>query len=78
MTFPKKRIHRVLPPNKLKYYLDKRHMTQTRLCDIVGVSRTTMHNWLYDGNTPKVHMAIIVAEALDVVVEDVWPIREVE
>ncbi len=59
--------------NKLKDILEDRCMTQRKLSDKTGISEITISRYVNGKRTPNVREAMLIARALNVSVDTIWP-----
>jgi len=59
--------------NKLKEILEDRCMTQRKLSDKTGISEITISRYVNGKRTPNVREAMLIARALNVSVDTIWP-----
>ncbi len=59
--------------NNLKEILEDRCMTQRKLSDKTGISEITISRYVNGKRTPNVREAMLIARALNVSVDTIWP-----
>lgn len=64
----------VLIKNKLKQILDERGIKNVWLAEKAGVNNSTVGNIIKNRHNPNVEVAIRIANALNMKVEDIWEV----
>lgn len=59
-------------PNRIAEALEARGMTQSRLAELIGSSRSRINQLVHGRWSPCVLRAIAIARALDTTVEELW------
>lgn len=62
--------------NKLKEYRKKQDLSQAKLAKIVGISETHYQRIEYGTSKPNVEIAILIAQALQTTVEELFPLSQ--
>lgn len=61
---------------KLKYYRKKAGLSQSKLAELTGIPQTTISGWEKDIGEPSVTRAILLAQALQTTVEELFPLSQ--
>lgn len=56
---------------RLKKILKNRHITQAKLCELTGFSRTMMYKWTNGQAIMRVHTFAILVDALNLTISDI-------
>lgn len=60
----------------LRHQLEVRGLTQQRLAERAGVLQCTISDAMNEKHHPSLFMAIKIAKALDLQVEDIWEVEQ--
>lgn len=60
--------------NNLRLILELQNIKQKDLAEKVYVKSQTINHYIFDQRTPDVYMALQIAHALGVKVEDIWEV----
>ncbi len=67
---------RVKITNQLKKYRKKQDLSQAKLAKMVGISETHYQNIEYGLSKPNVELALLIAQALQTTVEELFPLSQ--
>ena len=62
--------------NKLKEILDEKGIKYIFVAEKSGVNKATLSNVISDRHSPSIEVALRIAKALDLKVEDIWILED--
>lgn len=62
--------------NRLREILDERGIKQTWLAEKAGIDKSTIGNIIKNRFNTNVEVAIRIAKALNLIVEDIWKVED--